>query len=379
MLPLYREQFDSLKDCHYLISNSLGAMPNAAREWSSKFIDLWQTRGVRAWEDEWWELSRVVGDKIGRIINTQPDTISMHPNVTSAQAVLLSCFDFGDKRNKVVMVEQEFPSLLYLYQRWLEPNGRLEIVKCPDSITAPTETIVDAIDESTLLVSISHVLFRSSYIVDILSIVEKAHKVGAMVVLDVYQSIGVLPIDVKELNVDFVVGGCLKWLCGGPSACFLYVRPELNDRLEPRMTGWFAHENPFAFDNSKMKYTTGSYRFLNGTTVVTVLYTCQAGLDIISEIGVDRIRSRSIELTTRLINHAENNNWQVFTPSQSSERAGTVAINVPNAEIVVKKLLQNNFLVDYRPQAGIRVSPHFYNTDDEIDELIEEIKKILTD
>jgi len=372
----YRQQFDSLKNCHYLIANSLGAMPNSAKDWSDKYLNLWQHRGVRAWDDEWWPMSREVGNKIGRLINAPNDSISMQPNVTSAQATILSCFDFASKRNKVVMVEQEFPSLLYLYERWLEGNGKLEIIKCPTNMTAPIDKLLTAIDNSTALVSISQVLFRSSYIVNAQAIIEKAHQVGAKVMLDVFQSIGVLPIDVKKLNVDFAVGGCLKWLCGGPGACFLYVRPDLNDSLKPRFTGWLAHESPFDFDNTGMKYTSGSYRFLNGTPVVPALYTCQGGLDIVSEIGVEQIRQRSLEMTSRLIEKALENNWQVYTPQKTYERAGTVSIGFPNALAISKELLKRNFLIDYRPHAGIRVSPHFYNTDEEIDELIQEIQRI---
>jgi len=372
----FRNQFDSLKNCRYLISNSLGAMPNSARDYAAKYCDLWQKSGVRAWEGEWWELSRKVGDKIGRLIGAAADTVSMHANVTTAQAVALSCFDFTGKRNKVVMIEQEFPSLLYLYERWLKNNGKLQIIKCPDVITVPIENLLNAIDKTTQLVSISHVLFRSSFIMDARAIVEKAHRVGALVMLDIFQSTGVLPIDITKLNVDFAVGGCLKWLCGGPGACFLYVRPDLIDKLKPRFTGWLAHANPFDFDNTGMKYASGSYRFLNGSPVVPALYTCQAGLDIVTDIGIERIRKRSIEMTSRLINGAIQHGWKINTPLDSDDRAGTVSIGLPDASAVSEELLKRDFLIDYRPNAGVRVSPHFYNTNDEIDELINEMHSL---
>lgn len=372
----YRDEFDSIQNCHYLISNSLGAMPNSVSKYSEKYLKLWQKRGARAWEDEWWLLGQRVGNKIGRLINAPDDTISMHPNVTSAQAVILSCFDFSGKRNKAIMVEQEFPSLLYLYQSWLSKTGHLEIIECPDGISVPTDKLIEAIDETTLLVSISNVLFRSAYILDVKAVVDKAHRVGAMVVLDIFQSIGVLPVDLRELNADFAVGGCLKWLCGGPGACFLYVRQDLIPKMEPRYTGWLAHENPFAFDKTGMKYTTGSYRFLSGTPVVSALYICQAGLDIISNIGIDRIRQRSIEMTDRLIEQAQIHNWPVYTPKESDRRGGTVSINIAEAKQIADELLKRDFLIDYRPEAGIRVSPHFYNTDREIDDLVNEIVEI---
>lgn len=374
----YRDKFDSLKDCHYLISNSLGAMPNSAREWSEKYINIWQDRGVRCWEEEWWQLGKTVGNKIGSLLNTESDSVTMQANVTSAQAVVLSSFDFSQKRNKVVMVEQEFPSLLYLYRNWLEQIGKLEIVACPDGMTVPTEKILEAIDESTRLVSISQVLFRSSYIVNVEAIIEKAHAVGAMVLLDIYQSIGTVPIDLQKLNADFAVGGCLKWLCGGPGACFLYVKPDIREQLKPKLTGWLAHKNPFAFDSSAMEYATDSYRFMSGTPAIPALYTCQAGLEIIAEIGIDNIRKRSIELTGKLIGFARENGWPLKTPEKESKRGGTVSFNIPNAQSVERELVKRNFLVDYRPKAGLRVSPHFYNSDAELDDLLAAISEILS-
>ncbi len=374
----YREHFDSLKNCHYLISNSLGAMPNSAREWSEKYLNIWQSRGVRCWEEEWWELGKTVGNKIGSLLNTESDSVTMQANVTSAQAVVLSSFDFSQKRNKVVMVEQEFPSLLYLYRTWLEDSGQLEIVACPDGMTVPTEKLLDEIDESTKLVSISHVLFRSSYIVDVEAIIEKAHAVGALVLLDIYQSIGTVPIDLKKLNADFAVGGCLKWLCGGPGACFLYVRPDIREQLKPKLTGWLAHKSPFAFDSSPIEYATDSYRFMSGTPAIPALYTCQSGLEIIAEIGIENIRKRSIEMTGKLISFANDKGWPLKTPEKESERAGTVSFNIPNAQIVERELLKRNFLVDYRPRAGLRVSPHFYNTDAELDDLLSAISEFVS-
>ena len=374
----YREHFDSLKNCHYLISNSLGAMPNSAREWSEKYLNIWQSRGVRCWEEEWWGLGKTAGEKIGSLLNAESDSVTMQANVTSAQAVVLSSFDFSKKRNKVVMVEQEFPSLLYLYRNWLEKNGKLEIVACPDGMTVPTEKLLDEIDESTKLVSISHVLFRSSYIVDVEAIIEKAHAVGALVLLDIYQSIGTVPIDLQKLNADFAVGGCLKWLCGGPGACFLYVRPDIRESLKPKLTGWLAHKNPFAFDSSAIEYATDSYRFMSGTPAIPALYTCQAGLEIIAEIGLDNIRKRSIEMTGKLISFANEKGWPLKTPERESERAGTVSFNIPEAQAIERELLKRNFLVDYRPRAGLRVSPHFYNTDAELDDLLSAISEFVS-
>ncbi len=377
-LESYRSQFYSLRNCHHLISNSLGAMPNDARLMAARYADAWAEQSVRAWKEDWWVLAHRVGDKIGALMNAERDTVSMHPNVTSASAVVLSCFDWDGPRNKVVMVDMEFPSIQYLYHEWLRGRGEIVTIPCPDGITIPTEELLDAIDERTCLVPISHVLFRSSYIVDVAAIIRKAHSVGAMVVLDVFQSLGTVPVDVVGLDVDFAVGGCLKWLCGGPGACFLYVHPDRQNKLEPRFTGWLAHANPFAFEAGPTERARGSYRFMSGTPNIPAFYTCQPGLDIVSEIGVRHIRSRSLEMTTRLLELAEERNWPTTTPTDPNKRGGTVAINIPKGEALSAALNIRGFLVDYRPKAGIRISPHFYNTDEEIDNVVHEIDRLIS-
>lgn len=372
----YRAQFSALDDYCHLISNSLGATPNRARAQAQQYVEDWGRRGVRAWEESWWGMARTVGDTIGALMGADRDSVSMHPNVTTAEASVLSCFDLAGPRNKVVAVEMEFPSILYLYREWLGSRGRLEIVPCPDGITVPTERLLRAIDETTLLVPISHVLFRSSYVVDALAIIEKAHAVGALVVLDVFQSLGTLPVNVKELNVDFAVGGCLKWLCGGPGACFLYVRPDLQAKLAPRFTGWLAHTEPFAFDTGPIRRTEGSYRFMTGTPNIPALYICQAGLDIVAEIGSTAIRARSTELTSRLLDAAGARGWPTMTPPRPDDRAGTVALDLPQARQIAALLNERDILVDYRPHAGIRISPHFYNTPSEVDRVVQEIESL---
>lgn len=375
----YRSQFDSLSGCCHLISNSLGAMPNRAAEYAAEYAHTWRTRGVRAWSESWWQLPHLVGNRIGAIMNADSDTVSMHLNVTSAQATIQSCFELTPPRNKVVMVEMEFPSVLYLYREWIRDRGELVLIPSPDGISIDTDRLIAEIDERTLLVPISHVLFRSSYIMDAKRITQKAHDVGAMVVLDVFQSLGTVPLDIKSLNADFAVGGCLKWLCGGPGACFLYVRPDLQNTLLPKLTGWMAHESPFAFEIDEIHRTQGSYRFMNGTANIPALYTCRAGLEIVSQIGVPAIRERSRHLTARLIGLARSHGWPVHAPLDPDLRAGTVAVKVPHAREIAAELNARNVLVDYRPEAGIRISPHFYNTDDEIEYAVNEIDEITRD
>jgi len=378
LLPL-RSRFSSLNQCHHLISNSLGAMPNRAKDMARQYADDWSSRGIRAWEEKWWALAGTVGDRIGALMQAAPGSISIHPNVTNAQAVVLSCFGFDQSRNKVVMVESDFPSVHYIYREWLRERGRLEVVPCPDGITIPTEQLLGAIDDTTALVPVSHVMFRSAYITEVEAIVNKAHKVGARVVLDVYQSLGTVPVNLPEMKVDFAVGGCIKWLCGGPGTCFLYVRPDLHNTLEPRLTGWIAHEDPFAFDPGPIRRTDGAYRFNNGTPSIPALYTCQPGIDIIAEVGVDTIRQRSLEMTNLLMNMAEARKWRVNTPKDEARRGGTVSLDLPGGQAIAAELNARNFLVDYRPNAGIRISPHFYNTNTEIEETVAEIEAIMAE
>src|SRR5437660_2502012 len=244
----YRSEFPILETTTYLISNSLGAMPRGVQDSLREYADLWATRGVRAWEEHWWMLSVQVGDEIGWLMHAAAGSVSTHQNVTTCQAVVASCFDFSGKRNKVVYTDMNFPSVMYFWEAQQSGGARVHMVKTDDGITVPTERLLDAIDEQTLLVPVSHVIFRSAYINDAKAIVEKAHRVGAMVVLDTFQSLGTVPVDVQALNVDFACGGVLKWLCGGPGVAYLYVRPDLGAKLKPTFTGWTAHQSPFDFE-----------------------------------------------------------------------------------------------------------------------------------
>jgi len=373
----WRKEFPILETSTYLISNSLGAMPRAVRERMAAYTESWAVRGVRAWEEEWWTLAGEVGDQIGRVIGAPAGSISVHQNVTLTQAAITSCFDFAKPRNKVVMVDLEFPSILYFYLEQRRRGADVVVVPNDDGIHPPIEKILDAIDERTLLVPISLVLFRSAAIVDARAIVEKAHRVGARVVLDIFQAAGTLPVDVTALGVDFAVGGVLKWLCGGPGVGYLYVRPDLAPKLEPTLTGWFAHKNPFAFDPLPIERTDSGFRFLTGTTQIPALYAAGPGLDIIAAAGVENIRRKSMEMTAHLIRGAQQRGWRVNTPADPAARAGTVSINCPHAEDVKHALIARNILVDYRPKAGVRISPHFYNRMDELDTVLDAISEIL--
>lgn len=373
----YRSQFPILETSTYLISNSLGAMPRGVYDALKGYADTWANRGVRAWEERWWMLAAEVGDEIGALMNAPRGSVSTHQNVTTCQQVVASCFDFSGRRNKVVYTDMNFPSVMYFWEAQRAQGAHVHMVKTDDGVTVPTERVLGAIDEQTLLVPISHVIFRSAYINDAEAIIEKAHRVGAHVVLDTFQSLGTVPVDVNALNVDFACGGVLKWLCGGPGVAYLYVRPDLGKKLEPRFTGWIAHQAPFDFETGPIRYADPPYRFMNGTPHVPSLEAARPGVKVIAEVGVKRIREKSKRQTSRLIELAEKRGWRVNTPRDPEKRGGTVSIEMPDAYDICRELLKRDVLVDYRPKAGVRMSPHFYNSDAELETAIRTVDEIL--
>ena len=362
----YRERFPILAETTYLINHSLGAMPAAAEERVLEYARTWNTRGVRAWEEGWWDLPLVVGDQIARLIGAPPGSVSMHQNVTIAEAVVVSCFGFDGPRRRIVYEEGNFPSVRYLYQA----QRGADIL-----VAADAEGVVEAIDERTLLVPVTHVLYKTGEIQDVEAIVARAHEEGAFVVLDAYQSVGTVPLDVTALGVDFAVGGSVKWLCGGPGAAWLYVRPDLAATLEPALTGWQAHARPFAFE-PEQDYAEGSARFLTGTPNVPALYAATAGYDVVEEVGVERIRERSREQTALLVELLDDAGFPAGGPHEPDRRGGTVVVQVPGSKRVNRELAERGVICDWRPDVGLRLGPHFFNTDDELRFAVEQIVEL---
>ena len=367
-LASYRDRYPILAETTYLINHSLGARPAAAEERITEYARTWRTRGIRAWGEGWWTMPLTVGDQVGRIVGAPPGTTVMHQNVAIAEAIVLSCFrPIDPRRNRVVYEEGNFPSVRYLYQA--QPD--LEVVAVPAG-----ESLVDAIDERTLLVPISHVLFRTAEIQDAAAIAARARDVGAHVVLDAYQSAGIVPVDLTALGVSFAVGGSVKWLCGGPGNGWLYVRPDLIDELEPTLVGWQAHARPFGFE-PELEYAEGVARFLTGTPNVPALYAATAGYDTIEEIGVARIRENSVRQTTLLIDLLDKAGFEVGSPRDPARRGGTVTVLVPEFEAVHKELGERGILCDFRPDVGLRLGPHFFNTDYELRHTVQQIGEIV--
>lgn len=376
-LAAWRPEFPILERTVYMISNSLGAMPRGAAESLADYARTWATRGVRAWEERWWEMGREVGDKIGALIGAPAGSVSMHENVTTAVMVALSGIRPRPDRNRIVCLAADFPSTIYLYREQAAHGFELTIVPAEPDLTVRVDRVLEAIDERTALVSMSHVLFKTSYIMDPEPVVARAHEVGALVLLDGYQSAGIIPVKVAALQVDFFVGGCLKWLCGGPGTAFLYTQPALRSMLPPTFTGWFAHRAPFAFDIGSIEPREDAMRMMNGTPAIPAYYAALPGLDIIAAAGVDRIRAKSRLMTQRVFELADRHGFPSIASRDPDRLAGTVAVNPPDALHVSRALKARDFIVDYRPGVGIRLSPHFYNTADEIERLMAEMAHIV--
>ena len=379
ILNRHRYAFPTLASGIHLLSHSLGPVPRSARESMLAYCDAWENHTSEdAWATSWWELSRRVGDRIARILGGEPGSVQIQPNASIGLATVASCIDFKtSNRSKVVTTALDFPSMEYIWDGQRQVGAHVEVVASEDGITVPLERIVNAIDEQTALVAISHTSYRSSYRVDARAIIERAHAKGALVLLDVYQSAGVVPLEASSWGADFLIGGTIKWLCGGPACGYLYVRPDLQRDLRPRLTGWVAHDSPFDFAHAPMRYARSVRRFAQGTPSIPALYSALPGLEIVEAVGLEQIAGESRRRTTRIIEFAKERGWKVNTPSAVDERGGSVMIGVTDGPAMVERLAEKRVFVDCRPSAGLRISPHFFNTDDEVSEALTILDKLM--
>ena len=375
----HRNEFPTLASGIHLLSHSLGPVPRAARESMLAYIDAWEHHTSEdAWATSWWELSRRVGDRIARILGGQPGSVQIEPNASLALATVASCFDFKSAtRNKVVTTALDFPSMEYFWDAQRQIGARVEVVPSTDGISVSLERILDAIDDETCLVALAHTSYCSSYRVDVRPIVERAHAKGALVLLDVYQSAGVVQLHASDWNVDFLIGGTIKWLCGGPSCGYLYVRPDLQRDLRPRLTGWVAHDAPFEFAHAPMRYARSVRRFAQGTPSIPALYSAIPGLEIIEAVGILNVAAESERRTQLLIDFATERGWTINTPLEKQRHGGSVMIGVDDAKTMVERLAERKVYVDWRPSAGLRVSPHFFNTDEEVEEALNTLAELM--
>ncbi len=363
----WRSEFPTVESTLYFVSHSLGAMPRGVEEELRRYAQAWKTRGIRAWDEGWFALPTQIGDLIGAILNAEPGTVSMHENVTSAQAIALSAVDFKPPRNRLVCTAEDFPSVLYLYEG-LARRGA-EIVRVPARAGRRVEEadVVAAIDERTAVVAISHVLFRSAQVLDLAPIVRRAREAEALTLIDAYQAVGTVPVDVRASGADLLTGGSIKWLCGGPGASYLYASPRVRGRLEPALTGWMAHERPFDFDSGPVRRDPGARRFWTGTPAIPAFVAAKTGYQIVARIGVEAIREKSLRQTARMIAFADEFGLKVASPRDAATRGGTVVLDVPGSDAACAALLASDVLLDFRPGVGLRLAPHFYTRDDEVD------------
>ena len=376
----WREEFPILERCNYLISNSLGAMPRGVYDSLRSYADTWAEQGVSAWGEGWFELPQTVGNKIAPLMGAAQDSVLVHQNASIANSILFGALDFSDRRrDKAVVTELDFPSDVYALRSWLPDHMRVQMIRSRDGVHIDIDELLDAIDERTRLVSTSHTLFRSAFIMPAGAITEKAHRVGAEVVFNGYHSVGVIPVDVAGWDVDYYIGGTLKWLCGGPGGVFMYVRPDRLPALQPKVTGWFASAAPFAFDVERLDLRDDAYRLMNGTPGIASLHAIQPGVDIVAQVGVAAIRQKSMRQTALIIELADELGYEVVSPRDPERRAGTVTVNPPRAYEVSNELLARDIKIDFRPKAGIRIAPHFYNSDAEIRAAMLAIGEILED
>ncbi len=371
----WRAEFPILeKKSAYLINNSLGAMPRQVYDALKAYADAWAEEGVVAWK-KWLPMVAQTAEMIGQIIHAPKGTMIMHQNVSTLISILISGLDFG-KRNKVVLTELNFPSVVYNWMAQRKRGAEIHAVRSRDGLTIEAEDLVKAIDSRTAAVSLDLVLFRSSALVDVAPVIEAAHRHGAAVILDAYQGTGAVPIDVRGLDVDFLVGGSVKWLCGGSGAAYLYARQDLIEKYQPTITGWFSDKRPFDFRVGDIDYAEDAHRFMGGTPSVPALYAARAGYEIIGRVGVEAIRRKSKRQTALLIELAREQGLSVNTPLDPERRGGTVCVDFEFSEDASDKLIERGFIIDWRPAGGIRISPHFYNSDEECRAIIEEIRRL---
>ncbi|MFV8755280.1 aminotransferase class V-fold PLP-dependent enzyme [Nannocystaceae bacterium ST9] len=370
-LTRYREDYPILASTVYMNSNSMGAMHRGSAEALREYTELWAREGVEAW-DHWPKFIDETADMVARFFNGGVGNTTLGENVATFQARIASALDYRE-RPKVVIESLMFPNVIYVWERFARLGLELALVESDDGSTLSTERMLEAIDERTAIVSISHAVYISGALLDVPAIVRRAHEVGALVMLDVYQTCGSVPIDVQALDVDILVGGSHKWLCGGPGTCFLYVKPELRERLNPMTTGWMAHRSPFAMADAPIEYAEGPWRFVSGTLSVPAYYVARNAYRNMLEIGVERIRSHNLALCRIIIDRAQAAGLQIRSPLSDDRRTGFVAVDFPGSQAASRRLIEERYKLDWRPNCGLRIGPHFYSTEQEVERMMDRI------
>ncbi|SCE82599.1 Selenocysteine lyase/Cysteine desulfurase [Micromonospora matsumotoense] len=356
-----RAEFPLLETCVYLNNNSTGATPRGVER---VLTDYWET--LRGWRDDVWQGWHVgldrYADSIAALLGAPAGSVVTDANLSTLLARVLSCFDYRPPRDRIVTTDLEYPTVPFIGAAFRRYGARLDVVGTGGP-RFDQDAIEARVDERTLLVCVPHASFSSGATIDLPRLVARAHDVGALVVVDAFQTVGAVPLDVTALGVDIVLGGAHKWLCGAGTA-FLYVRPDLVERLAPAATGWQAGDRALTFRVST-GWAAGAQRFAGGTPYPLTSLISQVGLDLLAGVGIGAIRAHSLALTQRVLDRAAAAGIAVVSPTDPQHRGGVVCLDVPDGEAVKRRLAARNMICSWR--GWLRVGPHVYNTLDEVD------------
>ncbi len=365
----WREEFPITRDLIYLNNCSLTPLPRSGRERIERFAREWSELGGRAWYDHWIGEYEALRDGIAEVLGAARDEVATLPNVSAGLVGIASTFDYA-KRPKVVVADLDFPTDGHAFHAVADRGARVEFVRSPDRVRVPLELFERAVDERTSAVCTGHVYFTTGWIQDVRALAEICHRKGATLIVDAYQSIGAFPFDVHAAGIDYLVGGTLKWLMGGPGIAFLYARRDIAERARPSAVGWWGVMDPFAFDVEHLVYGEGARRFEYGTPAVAAIYAARAGLALLAEVGVATVRERHMLLSQRLVDGAIAQGWKVRCPRAAAERTAIVTLEHAEPQRAVDALRAQGVICDSRPGL-IRLSPHYFNTVDEMDRALE--------
>ena len=359
----YRAEFPILQRKVYLNSCSLGPLSQRSMAAMTRFQDLWNEHGAQAWYTLWMGELAALREKFARLIGAHPHEVALAPSVSVALGEIASGLDL-EGRERVVLADMDFPTLAYQWLARQRTGMDVAFVQSADRITLPAERFAATIDGRTGLVATSRVFYLSGYVQDVAALATTAHDAGALLLVDDYQGTGQIPLDVHAAGVDMLVTGSLKWLMGGPGMAFIYVREGLIPRLRPVMTGWWGARDQFQFRTTEFEYRDDAARLEAGTPAVAAAYAASAGLDIVLEVGVERIRERTRYLADDLVRRVREHGWQVRSPLDGGQRSSIVMLALERPEELVQRLSERGIIVDSRPGL-LRISPHFYNTIEE--------------
>ena len=361
----WRDEFPITKELVYLNNCSLTPLHRRGRERIERFAKEWSELGGRAWYDHWIGEYEGLREDLARVLGADTDEVAIEPNVSAALVSVASTFDYA-ARPKVIVSDLDFPTDGHAFLALRDRGAEVAFVRSPDRVRVPLELFEGAIDERTSAVCTGHVYFTSGWVQDVAALAELCHRKGAALVMDAYQSIGALPFDVSASGVDYLVGGALKWLMGGPGVAFLYARGSIARQARPSAVGWWGVQDPFAFDVEHLAYGDGARRFEYGTPSMAAIYATRAGLELLGEVGVATVRERHMALSQRLVEGALDQGWTIRCPRDASERTPIVTLEHSDPPAATAALRRAGVICDYRPGL-IRLSPHYFNAVDEIE------------